>query len=106
MAHESDRLEHASGWEWWLGNGLGGWASGTASGAMTRKYHALLSVAYPSPGGLSFTQVVGLIDGVARKARIAGFSMVEFVAKRDPAGTTAFTAARIAANVIGRLAPR
>lgn len=62
------------------------------------------AVAYPSPGGLSFTQVTGLIEGVARKARIAGFAMVEFVPKRDLAGTAAFTAARIVSNVIGGLA--
>lgn len=64
------------------------------------------AVAYPSPGGLTFTQVTNLIAGVAAKARIAGFAMVEFVPKRDPAGTAAFTAARIAANVIGRLTRR
>jgi agmatinase len=64
------------------------------------------AVAYPSPGGLSYTQVTDLIAGVAAKARIAGFCMVEFVPKRDPAGTAAFTAARIALNVIGRIAPR
>jgi agmatinase len=66
---------------------------------------AMPAVAYPSPGGLNFLQVIGLIEGVARKARIAGFAMVEFVPKRDPAGTAAFTAARIVANVIGRLSP-
>ena len=64
------------------------------------------AVAYPSPGGLSFTQVTDLIAGVAAHARIAGFCMVEFVPKRDPAGTAAFTAARIACNVIGRIAGR
>lgn len=64
------------------------------------------AVAYPSPGGLTFTQVTDLIAGVAAKARIAGFAMVEFVPARDPAGTAAFTAARIACNVIGRLARR
>ena len=62
------------------------------------------AVAYPSPGGLTYTQVLGLIDGVAQKARIAGFAMVEFVSKRDLNGTAAFTAARLAANVIARLA--
>ena len=64
------------------------------------------AVAYPSPGGLTYTQVTDLIAGVASKARIAGFSMVEFVPKRDPDGTAAFTAARIACNVIGRIARR
>jgi agmatinase len=61
------------------------------------------AVAYPSPGGLTYTQVTDLIAGIAAKARIAGFCMVEFVPKRDPAGTAAFTAARIACNVIGRI---
>ena len=64
------------------------------------------AVAYPSPGGLTYTQVTDLIAGVASKARIAGFSMVEFVPKRDPDGTAAFTAARIACNVVGRIARR
>ncbi len=64
------------------------------------------AVAYPSPGGLSFTQVTDLISGVATKARIAGFCMVEFVPLRDKLKTAAFTAARIAANVIGRIRPR
>jgi agmatinase len=62
------------------------------------------AVAYPSPGGLNFTQVTDLIAGVAAKARIAGFAMVEFVPKKDRDGTAAFTAARIAANVIGQIA--
>lgn len=64
------------------------------------------AVAYPSPGGLTYTQVTGLIAGVAAKARIAGFSMIEFVAAKDRDGTAAFTAARIACNVIGRLPRR
>lgn len=64
------------------------------------------AVAYPSPGGLTHAQVIGLIAGVAAKARIAGFTMVEFVPRRDPAGTAAFTAARTAVNVIGRLGKR
>ncbi len=66
----------------------------------------MAAVAYPSPGGLTFTQVTGLIAGVAAKARIAGFTMVEFVPARDRDGTAAFTAARLACNVIGRLARR
>jgi agmatinase len=62
------------------------------------------AVAYPSPGGFSFTQVTDLIAGVAAKAKIAGFCMVEFVPKKDREGASAFTAARIAANVIGQIA--
>lgn len=62
------------------------------------------AVAYPSPGGLSFVQVTDLIAGVAAKARIAGFAMVEFVPGKDRDGTSAFTAARFAANIIGHIA--
>jgi agmatinase len=64
------------------------------------------AVSYPTPGGLTYTQVTDLIAGVAAKANIAGFSMIEFMPKRDLTGTAAFTAARIAANVIGRLRKR
>ncbi|MDE1798454.1 MAG: glycogen debranching enzyme N-terminal domain-containing protein, partial [Candidatus Micrarchaeota archaeon] len=35
--------------EWWLGNAVGGWASGTIAGANTRKYHGLLAAATPHP---------------------------------------------------------
>jgi agmatinase len=62
------------------------------------------AVAYPSPGGLSYLQVTDLIAGVAAKAKIAGFCMVEFVPKRDLNGTAAFTAARITGQVIGHIA--
>jgi agmatinase len=62
------------------------------------------AVAYPSPGGLSFLQLTELIAGVAARARIAGFCMVEFVPKRDPTGTAAFTAARVALHVLAHIA--
>ena len=61
------------------------------------------AVGYPTPGGLSFQTVVDLIAGVAARARIAGFSMVEFVPKRDVAGTAAFTAGRIVSHVLGHV---
>ena len=64
------------------------------------------AVAYPTPGGLTYTQVTDLIAGVAAKARIAGFCMVEFVPQRDRSGIAAFTAARIAAAVVGRVRRR
>jgi agmatinase len=62
------------------------------------------AVAYPSPGGLSFVQVTDLIAGIAAKARIGGFAMVEFVPQRDLNGTAAFTAGRIAMHVLGHVA--
>lgn len=36
--------------EWWLGNGMGGWASGTVAGAASRYYHGLLAAALRPPG--------------------------------------------------------
>ncbi len=37
--------------EWLVTNGLGGYASGTVSGAVTRRYHGLLIAALPIPLG-------------------------------------------------------
>ena len=37
--------------EWLVTNGLGGYASGTVAGALTRRYHGLLVAAYPAPLG-------------------------------------------------------
>lgn len=64
------------------------------------------AVAYPTPGGLSYLQMIDLVRGVASKAKLAGFDLVEFVPGRDPNGLCAFTAARIICNVIGNLANR
>jgi agmatinase len=61
------------------------------------------AVAYPTPGGLTYWQVVRMIETVAERARIVGFDLIEFVPERDRDGTAAFTAARILCNVIARL---
>ena len=37
--------------EWLVTNGLGGYASGTVAGTLTRRYHALLIAALPTPFG-------------------------------------------------------
>src|SRR5882757_897414 len=37
--------------EWLLTNGLGGYASGTVGGAITRRYHGYLIAALPNPLG-------------------------------------------------------
>jgi predicted glycogen debranching enzyme len=37
--------------EWLVANGLGGYATGTVSGAVTRRYHGLLVAALPTPFG-------------------------------------------------------
>src|SRR5215470_1196031 len=37
--------------EWWIANGLGGYASGTIAGSLTRRYHGLLIAPIASPLG-------------------------------------------------------
>jgi agmatinase len=58
----------------------------------------------PAPGGLAYWQVIDLIEGVAKRGRIASFDVVEFMPSRDVLGLGALTAGRIVAHVIGLLA--
>jgi agmatinase len=60
-------------------------------------------VAARTPGGLTYTQVIDLIAGVGRRARIAGFDLVELYPPADIANLSALTAARILVNVIGAI---
>lgn len=54
-----------------------------------------------APGGLTYTQVMDLILGVAAKGRLVGFDIVEFVPARDPHGIAALTAGRLATVALG-----
>lgn len=62
------------------------------------------AVMAPTPGGLSYTQSIDLIDAVINKTNLVAFDMIEFVPSRDLNGTAAITAARIVTNVLGCLA--
>jgi agmatinase len=64
------------------------------------------AVTYPTTGGLTYTQVTQLIQGAIAKAKLVGFDLIEFVARRDRGGIGAFTAVRMICNVIGSLANR
>jgi 4-alpha-glucanotransferase len=44
-------LAQAERREWWIANGLGGYAGGTIAGSLTRRYHGLLIAAVRSPLG-------------------------------------------------------
>jgi agmatinase len=55
-------------------------------------------------GGLTYWQVMELIGGVAEKARIAGFDMVELMPERDIDGQGALLAAQLLASVMGVIA--
>ncbi len=61
------------------------------------------AVMAPTPGGLSYTQVIDLVAAIAGHARIVAFDMIEFVPERDSNGIAAITAARIIVNLIGHL---
>ncbi len=61
------------------------------------------AVMAPTPGGLSYTQVIDLIAGVAQRGRLVGADLIEFVPERDPNGLAALTAARIVVNLLGAL---
>lgn len=45
------RLEEAERREWWLADGLGGYAAGTVAGTLTRRYHGLLIAPAEPPLG-------------------------------------------------------
>ena len=49
--HDSLEAEDPQRREWLVTNGLGGYASGTVAGVVTRRYHGLLVAALPAPLG-------------------------------------------------------
>ncbi|CDX16397.1 Arginase/agmatinase/formiminoglutamase [Mesorhizobium sp. ORS 3324] len=60
-------------------------------------------VAARTPGGLTYTQAIDLIAGVGKRARIAGFDLVELYPPADIDGLSTLTAARLLVNVIGTI---
>src|SRR5215471_2336886 len=57
--------------EWLVTNGLGGYASGTATGAITRRYHGLLIAALPNPLGRMM-----MLNGLSERLRFPDHSAV------------------------------
>lgn len=58
----------------------------------------------PTPGGLTYQQVIDIMHGVARKGRVAGCDIVELAPAKDVNGISALTAACILGNLIGAMA--
>jgi agmatinase len=56
------------------------------------------------PGGLGYWDVLGLIEGVAGKARIAGMAVTEFMPDRDIDGQGAALAAALVTSALGLIA--
>lgn len=65
------------------------------------------AVMAPTPGGLTYWQMIDLIAGVAKKARVVGMDMIEFVPGRDHSNqAAAYLAGRILLQLVGQLARR
>jgi agmatinase len=62
------------------------------------------AVIVPQPGGLDYGDVIELLDGVAAKARIVGFDLVELVPSLDIRGLGTLTAARLVCKALGCIA--
>jgi agmatinase len=60
------------------------------------------AVAGPAPGGVTYTQMRTLIDGLVSKGRVVGMDIVEITPKKDVNGITAITAGRLIINLIGK----
>jgi agmatinase len=60
-------------------------------------------VAARTPGGLSYMQVIELIEAASHRGRIAGFDLIELHTPSDIDGISALTASRILVNAIGRI---
>src|SRR5262245_40275782 len=67
---EADEIEKDP--EWLVANGLGGYASGTVSGAARRRYHGLLIAALPAPLGR-----VLMLNGLAEELHLSDGQVVE-----------------------------
>src|SRR5436190_17023498 len=68
--------------EWLITNGLGGYASGTVAGVITRRYHGMLIAALPAPLGRTV-----MLSHVAEQVRFADGRRVE-IGGREQAGDT------------------
>jgi predicted glycogen debranching enzyme len=68
--------------EWLVTNGLGGYASGTVSGAITRRYHGLLIAALPNPLGR-----VMMLNGLSERLRLPDRRVV-YTGAEELAGIT------------------
>lgn len=62
------------------------------------------AVSARAPGGLLYHHVLELLHGVAAKASIVGFDLVELMPERDPSGIAALTAARLVCNGVAAIA--
>src|SRR6516164_3446400 len=77
--------------EWLVANGLGGYASGTVSGAATRRYHGLLIAALPAPLGR-----IMMLNHLSEQIRLADGSTVRLTGEEQTGGLALHDAATVA----------
>jgi predicted glycogen debranching enzyme len=73
--------------EWLVTNGLGGYASGTVSGAPTRRFHGILIAALPSPFGRTM-----MFNDVSEQVLLPGGELFDLGGEETTAGVTNFRA--------------
>ncbi len=67
---------------------------------------AFPAVAMPTPGGLSYEDMLDVLHGIAGRARLAGLILAEYVPERDgPHRLCAAMAARLASVALGLVPP-
>ena len=59
------------------------------------------AVAGPAPGGVNYSQMRKLIQGLVKKGKVLGMDIVEITPSKDINGITAITAGRFICNLIG-----
>src|SRR6478735_1437570 len=68
--------------EWLVANGLGGYASGTVAGVVTRRYHGVLVAALPAPLGRMV-----MLNHLLERARLKGGRVVWLGDENEVAGS-------------------
>ncbi len=84
--------------EWLVTNGLGGYASGTVTGAITRRYHGLLIAALPNPLG-RMMMLNGLSERLRLPDRRVVYTGAEELAGISPDATLALAEFRLEAGL-------
>ena len=84
--------------EWLVTNGLGGYASGTVTGAITRRYHGLLIAALPNPLG-RLMMLNGLSERLRLPDRRVMYTGAEELAGVSPEATLALSEFRLEAGL-------
>ncbi len=84
---EHERWETLLTREWLVTNGLGGYASGTVSGAPTRRFHGVLIAALPTPHGRTM-----MLNDVSEQVLLPGDELIDLGGEETSTGVSNFRA--------------